>query len=86
MAMTLKREEAVSMALPSEVLTCVADIVRRNPSAEILSIVKEVIETMAGKDPSKLLALFKAAGGPSELIQQIDAEARRLKSIGHGKT
>jgi hypothetical protein len=73
------------MPLPTEVLTVVADIVKRRPDNDIAAIVSEVIETMGGKDPNKIAALIKACGGPREFVHAVLEEARRLKSIGHGK-
>jgi hypothetical protein len=70
------------MPLPTEVITTIADIIKRRPSSDVTAIVSEVIETLAGKDPNWLLSTFKAAGGPSEFVKAINDEIRRLKSIG----
>ena len=76
------RSEGVGsqMALPSEVTTVIANIVKQRPSNDVAAIVSEVIETLAGKDPDKILAWIKNAGGTSGFVQEIQAETRRLKS------
>lgn len=81
MAMTLRNERVgdCTVPLPSEVVSVIGTIVKKRPSSEVTAIVSEVIESLAGSDPDKLLAWIKSCGTPGEFIKAIQDETRRAK-------
>jgi hypothetical protein len=87
MPMTLRSERVgEAMALPTEVLSAIADVVKKRPGSDIPAIVSEVVETLAGKDPDKIVALIKSAGGAKGFVDAIVTEARRLRSLKQPKS
>lgn len=82
MVMTLPNEKGVGnmASLPTEVVSAIEKKIKQRPSNDVPAIVSEVVETFAGMDPDKLLAWFKSAGGPSEFVQLLFEETRRIKS------
>lgn len=83
MAMTALRRERVGddvMPLPTEVVALIERVVRQSPSNDLPTMVSEVLETMAGSDPNKLLAWMKSYGGAAEFIKDIQIETKRQKS------
>lgn len=70
------------MALSSELQKSIIEAVKRRPDTDIPIIVSEVLETLGGQDPNLIVQAIKSSGGPRELVQEVQAEIRRIKSIG----
>lgn len=81
MPITLNRSAGGDVvSLPNEITTAIRDTVKLRPTNDPVTILSEVIETVAGKNPDIIVAAMENAGGPTPFIQALLAEVKRVKS------
>lgn len=74
------------MTLSAEIAALVrSKVLSHQGPADDHRIVREILETLAGREADVVLAAMKAAGGPQEFVQQLFKEVRRLRELEQQK-